>query len=66
MISDEHLHKVAPNNEFTEEEFNEARRRSGRNTVGHLMERIAARKLARIRGGGSDQEHAHGKMQLHL
>ena len=38
---------MAPNNEFTDEEFNEARRRSGRNTVGHLMERIAARKLAR-------------------
>ena len=47
MISNEHLHQVAPNNEFTDKEFNEAHRRSGRNTVGHLMERIAARKLAR-------------------
>ena len=47
------------------------------NTVGKLMEGTVARKLARDLedreilpenkgGGGSDQENAHGKMQLHL
>ena len=50
------------------------RRRSGKNTVGNLMERIAARKLARgledrgtlpaNQGRGFRPEHAHGKMQM--
>ena len=47
----------------------------GQNTVGKLMERIVARKLTRdledrevlpANQGGSDQENAQGKMQLHL
>ena len=47
----------------------------GQNTVGKLMECTVARKLTRdlenrevlpANQRGSDQENAHGKMQLHL
>ena len=71
MISNEHLHKVAPNNEFTEEEFNEPVEEAGRTLLGTSWNALlpgnspeASRTgghCLQIRGGGSDQNMHMGK-----